>query len=408
MNTILLMRLVSRSRTLLGRSSDCVCVLPRNTPPLRVTAIRMASLLSASCIAMGFLVFTMSTCTPCCNMGVITMKMMRSTSITSTIGVTLISDTGCSSLALLNSTFIAVPRETRQEKGDPGGSPPINSPDSGSRLLGRPPNLLADAGAALRALQEVVDQLGAGVTHLDVEGFNLVGEIVERPDRRQRYEQTDRGGDQGFGNAACHRAQTSRLLGRDALERIDDADDGSKQSHEGGGRTDGRQAADTTFQLGADDRLGPVQGALGRVDLLPWDFGADLVGLKLLQAGDDDLCQMALFVAVGDLNGFVQLTFAQCASHRRSKRAGLLAGGAVSHHAVNHDANRIGRHDEQQNHHQLGQRSHLIPHGTRVETDRFLEQIKRPELQLHNHCLFFSCELIFSLPEYDSGPTDSR
>ena len=45
-------------------------------------------------MAMGFLVFTISTLTPLDNMGVMTMKMMSITSITSTMGVTLISDTG--------------------------------------------------------------------------------------------------------------------------------------------------------------------------------------------------------------------------------------------------------------------------------------------------------------------------
>ena len=34
--------------------------------------------------------------------------------------------------------------------------------------------LLAGSRAALRPLQEVVDQLGAGIAHLHVEGFNLV------------------------------------------------------------------------------------------------------------------------------------------------------------------------------------------------------------------------------------------
>src|ERR1035438_3657657 len=53
-----------------------------------------ASLLSASCMAIGFLVFTMSTLTPFDNIGVMTIKMISSTSMTSTIGVTLMSATG--------------------------------------------------------------------------------------------------------------------------------------------------------------------------------------------------------------------------------------------------------------------------------------------------------------------------
>src|SRR4051812_38175558 len=45
-------------------------------------------------MAMGFFVFTKSTLTPFDNMGVMTMKMISMTSITSTIGVTLISFIG--------------------------------------------------------------------------------------------------------------------------------------------------------------------------------------------------------------------------------------------------------------------------------------------------------------------------
>ena len=61
-------------------------------------------------------------------------------------------------------------------------------------------------------LQEVVDQLGAGVAHLDVERFHAVREVVEHPDGGDSDEQTDGGGDQGFGNTAGDRAQTGRLF----------------------------------------------------------------------------------------------------------------------------------------------------------------------------------------------------
>ena len=54
----------------------------------------MASLLSAACMGTGLTVFTISTLMPFDNMGVMTMKMISSTSITSTMGVTLMSATG--------------------------------------------------------------------------------------------------------------------------------------------------------------------------------------------------------------------------------------------------------------------------------------------------------------------------
>src|SRR5690348_3407301 len=98
------------------------------------------------------------------------------------------------------------------------------SPSSSTRRIPYR-KLLAGAGAALRPLQEVVDQFGTGVAHLDVEGFNLVGEIVEGPDGGQGDEQTDSGGHQGFRNTAGDGAEAGRLFRRNALERVDDADD---------------------------------------------------------------------------------------------------------------------------------------------------------------------------------------
>src|SRR3954469_18836826 len=82
------------SLTLAGISSAGIWLVLRYVFPSRVTAQTIASLLSAACIGMGFLAFAISTLTPFDNMGVITMKMMSITSITSTIGVTLISATG--------------------------------------------------------------------------------------------------------------------------------------------------------------------------------------------------------------------------------------------------------------------------------------------------------------------------
>ena len=51
-----------------------------------------ASSLSASGICSGLLTLAMSTLMPFCNMGVTTMKMISRTSITSTMGVTLMSE----------------------------------------------------------------------------------------------------------------------------------------------------------------------------------------------------------------------------------------------------------------------------------------------------------------------------
>ena len=67
--------------------------------------------------------------------------------------------------------------------------------------------LLLGGRAQLRPFEEIVDQLGARVAHFHIERFNAVAEVVEHPDGRDSHEQTDGGGDQGFGNTAGDRAR---------------------------------------------------------------------------------------------------------------------------------------------------------------------------------------------------------
>src|SRR5579863_5206553 len=105
------------------------------------------------------------------NMGVITMKIISSTSMTSTSGVTLISDTAAGALGL----WAMLP-----------------SPAA--------------------ALQEVINQLGRRVVHLHVEGLDLAGEVVVDPDGRDGDEEANGGRDQSFRNTARHSAQAGRLL----------------------------------------------------------------------------------------------------------------------------------------------------------------------------------------------------
>ena len=77
-------------------------------------------------MAIGFLVFTMSTLTPFDNMGVMTMKMISSTSITSTIGVTLMSATGGGALNFSSVSCHRISPRNSAEAGAPrAGLPAI-------------------------------------------------------------------------------------------------------------------------------------------------------------------------------------------------------------------------------------------------------------------------------------------
>src|SRR5678810_1085483 len=110
--------------------------------------------------------------------GVTIMKMIRSTSITSIIGVTLMSDL----------TDVTPPPEL-----------PVDMATAGHRLLGleflgedRPAELAPDA------LDEVVDELLRRVGHLDRQVLDLGGEVVVRPHRRDGDHEAQGGGDQGL------------------------------------------------------------------------------------------------------------------------------------------------------------------------------------------------------------------
>src|SRR5215210_4014364 len=111
--------------------------------------------------------------------GVTIMKMIRSTSMTSIIGVTLMSALTADEPALL----------------------PVDMATAGHRLLGleflredRTPEL------APHALDEVVDQFLRGVGHLDGEILDLRREVVVRPHRRDGDHQTEGRRDQRLGD----------------------------------------------------------------------------------------------------------------------------------------------------------------------------------------------------------------
>src|SRR6476646_6296614 len=119
--------------------------------------------------------------------GVTIMKMIRSTSITSIIGVTLMSDLTAVPPALL----------------------PVDMATASHRLLGleflgedRTPEL------APHALDQIVDQLLGAVGHLDRQILDLGGEVVVRPHRRNRDHEAECRGDQRLGDTSRNAGET--------------------------------------------------------------------------------------------------------------------------------------------------------------------------------------------------------
>src|SRR6187200_2259932 len=106
---------------------------------------------------------------PCCKRGATSIMMMRSTSMTSTSGVTLISDL-TPPLAPPRSIPIGNLLTVTDQAGRSGRTelpPALNCPNV---LRGLP--------------DEEVHQLRRRVVHLDVEVFDAAGQVVVEPHRR--------------------------------------------------------------------------------------------------------------------------------------------------------------------------------------------------------------------------------
>src|SRR5271165_5638776 len=278
-------------------------------------------------------------------MGVTTMKMISRTSITSTMGVTLISElTFAPSFRFANAIARYLPC------GHNPGQAPCSSwegpaPDRSSagqathaETVGAPfltPSMREKWGAFLPAnvaalLQEVIDQFAGRVVHFDVERFHATSQVVEHHDGRDGDEQPDGRRYQRFRDTAGDCCQSGGLRVVDADERVQNAHHRSEQSHEGSGRSDGGEAAQSALQFGVDDGFGAFQGALGGFNGFARDRARGiLVGLELHQAGGHNLGQMALLVALGNLDGFVDAAIAQSTGNCRSERTRLLASRAI-------------------------------------------------------------------------------
>src|SRR3954465_15249644 len=165
--------------------------------------------------------------------GVTIMKMISNTSMTSIIGVTLMSALTADEPALL----------------------PVDMATAGHRLLGlellredRTPEL------APHALDEIVDQLLGAVGHLDGQILDLGGEVVVGPDRGDRDHQTERRGDEGFGDTGRNARQAARgALLCHAHERVHDTHGGTEQSDERRGGADRAEHAQATLEFGQHD-----------------------------------------------------------------------------------------------------------------------------------------------------------
>src|SRR5258705_2232616 len=198
--------------------------------------------------------------------------------------------------------------------------------------------ILPYASGPMALFDEVVHQFAGAGVHLDVERLHLAREVVERHNGRDGDEKTERRRYQSLRDTAGDCADTGGLLRCNLLEGVQNTDHGAEQPDKRSRRTDRGQTAKTALQLRMNDCLRALERTLGAFHLLRSDAAAGTEAAKLLQASRDDLCQVRLLRAVGNLDRLIQTAVLQRAGHLRSKLTRLLAGsgeieGAVDDHS---------------------------------------------------------------------------
>src|SRR6266852_3973993 len=172
----------------------------------------------------GFVVFGRLTSGPFRICGAITMKMISSTSTTSTSGV------------MLMAALIGV------------GSPSRIGPflfDRWRLDFSRFDVKLLE----LRYFEQAVHELGRSPIHFDMESLHLARELVEGDDGRNCDEDTQGRRDQGLCYAARNHRHSAGPRGGDAPESVDDSDHGAEKTDERGRGADCGKESETTLQL---------------------------------------------------------------------------------------------------------------------------------------------------------------
>src|SRR5580765_1425702 len=354
-------------------------------------------------MGVGLSTFAMSTLTPFCNMGVTTMKMISRTSITSTMGVTLMSELTfepSSRFAIAIARYLlyfpAAVRSSELSAFSWEGPALENSSAGQATHCGNQTERVLPANVAA-LFQEVIDQFARRVVHLHVERFHATGQIIEHHDGRDGDEQPDSRRNQRFRDTAGDCSQTGGLRVIDADEGVQNAHHGSEQSHKGSGRADGGETTQSALQFGVDDSFGAFQSALGGFNGFARDSSRGiLVSLELHQAGGNNLGQMTLLVTLGDFDSLIDATIAESSSHGRSEGARLFAGGAIGHPAIDHHADGPARHDEQDDDDGSRNPSHCLPQAQgigRHGAAAFLDHPGGCDVNvIENVCCYMSCK----------------
>src|SRR5262245_25542959 len=235
--------------------------------------------LSSPC-EFGFVVFGTLTSGPFRICGAITMKMISSTSTTSTSGVMLmVACIRAGSPSRIGRTFLFDRRC-------------LDFIHFNVKSL------------KLRYFEQAVHELGRSPIHGDMESLNFARKVVEGDNGRNGNEDTQGCRDQGLSDAARNHRHSARSRGRDAPESVNDSDYGTEKTDEGGSGADRGKEPKPPLQL--DQRLGHGVPECARDEL---DRGGRIASalahtVVLADARQDHLCDVGILV---QLPGFDQI-----------------------------------------------------------------------------------------------------
>src|SRR5262249_55051703 len=239
--------------------------------------------LSSPC-EFGFVVFGTLTSGPFRICGAITMKIISSTSTTSTSGV-----------MLMAACILA-------------GSPSRISRPS----LFHPRHFdFSDFDVKnfeLRYFEQAVHELGRSPIHLDMESLNLAREAVEGDNGRNCDEDTQGRRDQGLRNAARNHRHSAGPRGRNASESVNDSDDRAEKTDERSTGADRGKEPETPFQLNQRFRHGVSECARDELERSDRVASALTHSVVLHDARRDYLRHVGILVPPSSLNQILDLS----------------------------------------------------------------------------------------------------
>jgi hypothetical protein len=191
--------------------------------------------------------------------------------------------------------------------------------------------------------------------------LSILVEVVVRPHRRDRDEETEGRRDERLGDTSRDRGETAGARRGHARERVHDTHRGAEQTDERCRGTDRREHAQTPLQL--DDRHEhlALHRTLGRVDVGNGDGAIENERLDLGERAAEHAGDVRPLVTLSELDRFGEVVLLQELRELRRELAGFLLGLSEPPPLLDHDGERIDGHDRECPHNPLREVAHRVP-----------------------------------------------